>query len=186
MTEAKCANCGIALSSEPESDDMHPVQMLYEDESDYYCEACFLGGSDAEESEGEYEHTGEVVVRAAAVDETNEELANLLADTMQAEELRRWMSSNGLTRSRGANKSESAEQAVEQDRTLVAAVLDDEHGLAGNESGDFSVVCSHCDDGYEEWYGSEEAAVEAAEKHKSDNPTHFPLAWAPDGRRIYG
>lgn len=186
MTEANCANCGIVVSDTPEKKDMHPVQMLYDSEAgDVYCEACFFGGSDAEASEGEYEHTGDVIVRAAEVDEDDEELAELLADTLQAQELRTWMSAHDLKRSRGARKKQSAEEAVEQDRTFVAAFLDKRHDLA-DDAGDYSVVCNHCDSGLEEWYGSAEAAEEAAEEHKAENPSHFPNAWGPDGERIYG
>jgi len=169
MTEGNCTKCGVTVADEPSERDMHEVQ----ESDDGLCRAC---------SDDEHEHTGDQVVRADAVDMGDDELADLLADTLQAQELRSWMSSQNLKRSRGANKAESAEQAVKQDRTLVAATLDEEHGLTGG--GDFSATCQNCD--LEEWFGSAEAAEDAAEDHKSDDPAHFPIAWGPDGRRIYG
>lgn len=182
MTNATCPNCGVPISDDPGGDGMHPVQQRTPtEEGEEYCVACVYGGSGAEGSEGEYEHTGDVVARAAQVGEGDEELARLLAETMHAEELRAWMSNYGLTRSRGARKMESARQAVEQDRVLVAAAMDSVHDLSGSR--DFSAMCS-C--GYEEHFGDEESAVEAAERHKSENPQHFPKAWAEDGRRLYG
>jgi len=174
MTEGNCTECSVTVAGEPGERDMHEVQETVEVGGEVFCQAC---------ANDEYVHTGDQVVRAAAVDIDNDELAELLTDTLQAQELRTWMSAQGLQRSRGSNKTESAEQAVEQDRTLVAATLDEEHALA-EDGGDFSVTCQNC--GLEEWYGSAEAAEDAAENHKSNNSTHFPIAWGPDGRRIYG
>lgn len=104
----------------------------------------------------------------------DEELAHELADAFGAEEIRRWMSNNGLIRSRGARKIEAARQAVEQDRGLVEDTL----------AGEFVVVCSNC--GYEDRFRTAEAAVDAAREHKSENPTHFPAAYDADGEALYG
>jgi hypothetical protein len=182
MGDARCPNCGVALSQTPEADDLHPVQMRTPTEDGHYCEACAFGGSGAEESEGEYEHAGDAIVRASRVGLDDEQLAAELAGAMHAQELRSWMSAHGLRRSRGARKLESAEQAVGQDRTLVAAWAEANVGGVGG-GGEYSAMCS-C--GLEEHYGSEEAAVEAARSHKSDHSDHFPKAWGPDGERLYG
>jgi len=53
----------------------------------------------------------------------DQELAEALASQFMANDLRRWMSDNGLRRSRGANKMESARQAVQQDREGIAELL---------------------------------------------------------------
>lgn len=54
-----------------------------------------------------------------------EELVDALADEFHAQDLREWMSANDLSRPRGANKRESAEAAVEQERGGVARFLYD-------------------------------------------------------------
>lgn len=174
MPDTKCSNCGATVSRTPEDDGLHPVQTRTDDEDgEAYCEACFFD---------EYDHTGDQIARADKVEMGDDELADLLAESMQANELRRWMSGHGLSRSRGARKAKSAEQAVEQDRVLIAAALDEMHDLTDG-SGDYNAMCS-C--GYEEWFGSPEAAEEAAEEHDESNPDCRPKAWAPDGVRLYG
>jgi hypothetical protein len=178
-----CPNCGVEISETPEEDGLHPVQMRQAVEGgEEYCEACAFRAPD----HGTYEHDGDAIVRAAAVDEPDEELAELLAANMTAAELRGFMSGHGMTRSRGARKLESARQAVEQDRTRVAAWLDRVLGLAGGEH-DCTVTCA-C--GLEESFAARDEAVEAARAHKSDNPTHFPRARDEsaegDDARLYG
>jgi hypothetical protein len=93
-------------------------------------------------------------------DVPDDELASALASLFEANELRRWMSANGLTRSRGANKLESARQAVAQDRAGVAryvyeaGAVDvdhdpkcDYHGVCGNRTaGRGAPVCDECMD----------------------------------------
>lgn len=180
MPEETCPNCGVPISEAPEDDGMHPVQMATAIEGgEMYCEACAFHGGDPDEDG--YHATGDDIVRAAGVDMSDEELASLLAETMKVEPLRRWMSANDMQRSRGARKHESARQAVEQNRDLVAGSLDRVHGISDTER--FSV---HCQCGHEEHFMNEEDAVAAAERHKSENPQHFPKAWSGDGRRLYG
>jgi len=53
----------------------------------------------------------------------DKELVEALMNQFHAQELRKWMSANGLTRSHGANKSKSARQAIEQDREGIARFL---------------------------------------------------------------
>ena len=179
--EETCPNCGVVLSESPEEDGLHPVQMETPVEGgEAYCEACVFGGSDAEASEGQYDHTGDEIVRAAAVDAPDEELAGILADSMKAEELRSWMSHNGITRPRGATKAESAAAAVERDRTAVAAYADVVEGIADRDPA--TAICS-C--GFEQRFPSEDRAVEAADEH-AEETGHEPKAWADDGRRLRG
>ena len=181
--KANCPNCGVSLSETPEEDGLHPVQMATPVESgETYCETCAYGGSGAEASEGEYENTGDRIVRASRVELDDDELAQLLAQTLYAEELRSWMSAHDLSRPRGARKLESAEEAVRQNRTLVAAAMERTHDDVG-ASQEHVAMCS-C--GYEEHFGEEDLAVDAAEGHQDDNPEHSPKAWAEDGRRLWG
>lgn len=157
-----CNTCAVPIAKHPEEDGFHPVQTETETPDGLFCEACA-------DDDG---LTGDQVVRASEVDVDDDELAKMLAEAVKAEELRRWMNSNGLTRSRGARKLESARQAVEQDRLLVAATVDDLHGLSETEP--HVAICS-C--GFEEYFSEEGDAVEAAKNHKSENPQHFPKAW---------
>lgn len=177
MPHENCPNCGVELSETPEEDGLHPVQMATPVEGgEVYCEACAFRAPD----HGEYEHDGATIVRAAGVDMPDDELAEELAMNTKAEELRRFMSAYGMTRSRGARKLESARQAVEQDRTRVAATV----ARYVEDEGEHVATCGHCD--YEERFHDEGAAEEAARSHKSENPTHFPRALANDEERIYG
>lgn len=105
--------------------------------------------------------------------QTQDDLAARVAETFGAEEIRRWMSNNDLVRSRGARKIEAAEQAVEQDPALCEEAA----------RGEFKVQC-HC--GYVDYRATAEAAVEAARAHKSENNTHFPSAYDPEGEALYG
>jgi hypothetical protein len=146
-----------------------------------YCEACVFGGSGAPESQGQYEATGDDIVRAAAVDAGDGELAEMLVDSMSAEALRGWMSAHGMERERGSDKLESALQAVRQNRAKVAGSLDRARGISS--AGEHSALCE-C--GFEERFMDEDEAAAAAERHASENPRHSPKAWAEDGRRLYG
>jgi hypothetical protein len=114
-----CPNCGVRISDSPD-DDLHPVQIsTYVAGNGYYCEACAYQAP----LYGEYNHDGATVVRAATVTMPDDELAEALALNMRAQELRQWMSNHNISRSRGARKYESALQAVNQDRTAVAAYM---------------------------------------------------------------
>lgn len=167
-----CCNCGVALSETPKEDGLHPVQMRYQtNDGDLVCEACFFGGSGAEESKGQYENVGADIATAARIDLGDEKLADMLQQGKSAEELRRWMAANGLRRTRGARKMESALQAVEQDRVRVAAHLDRLHHLASENH------VAICPCGFEREYGDEDLAVEAAERH-DEQCDEQPKAWA--------
>ena len=173
-----CPNCGVPISETPEEDGFHPIQMETPAENgETYCEACAFRAPD----HGEYEHDGDSIVRASQVEMGDQELARALASELSAQELRSYMSAYGLTRSRGARKLESAIQAVEQDRVTVAATIDSIRGISNTDP--HTAVCS-C--GFEQFFGDEEAAIEAAERHKSENPNHFPKAWGNGERRLYG
>lgn len=88
----------------------------------------------------------------------DEELVNALEEMFHAQELRDWMSAHDLERSRGANKHESATQAVAQDRDGIARFLYEEgaldldwdrrcehHGACGNTTAGPNVaVCDAC------------------------------------------
>jgi len=115
-----------------------------------------------------------------AVDAPDEELADILAGSMKAEELRSWMSHNGITRPRGATKAESAAAAVERDWTAVAAYADAVEGIADRDPA--TAICS-C--GFEQRFPREDRAVEAANEH-AEETGHEPKAWADDGRRLRG
>jgi hypothetical protein len=173
-----CPNCGVPISETPEEDGLHPIQMRTptEDDGDY-CEACAFRAPEY----GEYENTGAAIAKAAEVDMPDEELAELLAGSMKAEELRKWMSAYDLTRPRGARKLESAQEAVAQDRVRVVDAVDHLDGL--DTGGNHSAMCS-C--GFEQYFGDPEDAKEAASEHKSENPQHFPKAWKDGEIRIYG
>lgn len=54
---------------------------------------------------------------------SDQEVAEALASQFMANDLRKWMSENDYSRSRGANKMESARQAVQQDRDGIARLL---------------------------------------------------------------
>jgi hypothetical protein len=91
---------------------------------------------------------------------TDQDIAEALADKFHANPLRKWMASNGLERSRGANKMESARQAVDQDREGIALFLYEEgdldvewdrrceyHEACGNTTAGASVrMCDECTD----------------------------------------
>jgi hypothetical protein len=110
---------------------------------------------------------------------TNDDVARTLANHMQVQELRNWMSENDLSRSRGARKLESAKQAVEQDRDLCERKAAE---LVSDQS--HSVSCS-C--GLWKTFGDGESAEDAAKKHKSRHPDHFPVARNDlMGEKIYG
>jgi len=170
-----CPNCGVRISDLPD-DDLHPVQAsTYVADNGYYCEACAFQAP----LYGEYNHDGATVVRAATVTMPDDELAEAFASSMRAQELRQWMSNHDITRSRGARKYESALQAVEQDRTAVAAFI-----ASRLNSKPHHVTCTTCE--FEEAYASTESAINAARSHKSNHPRHFPRAYAHNEERIYG
>lgn len=100
-----------------------------------------------------------------------------LAENMNVPEVRSWMSENGLTRSRGARKMESLRQARKQEPELVTEKAESFRGTC-------EVTCPQCD--LEESAATAEAAEEAAGEHKSENPTHFPVARDEDGEAVYG
>lgn len=92
-------------------------------------------------------------------DISDQRLSEALASQFRANDLRSWMAENGLTRSRGANKMESARQAVEQDREGIARELFDAgvlevdwdrrcryHGACGNTTTGSHEVCDECID----------------------------------------
>ena len=155
MMEEYCQNCGVLIIEDARNRGLHPVQELYEDSDGRWCEACWFQAPD-----GEYHNTGEAIVKASLVDADDEVLADLLAIEMEAMTLRRWMSSRGLTRSRGSRKRESAAQAVEQDPVLVTCTLIERGAIetdrdpkckyylaCGNEtSGPREEVCDECID----------------------------------------
>jgi hypothetical protein len=182
MPQDHCPNCGVLISEAPEADGLHPAQMATGTEAgETYCEACVFGGSGAPKSEGQYEATGDDIVRAAGVGAGDEELAEMLAGSMTAEGLRGWMGAHGMERARGSDKLESARQAVRQNRAKVAGSLDRARSIS--TAGEHSALCE-C--GFEEHFMDEEAAAGAAERHAAENPGHSPKAWAEDGRRLYG
>jgi hypothetical protein len=173
-----CPNCGIELSDTPEEDGLHPVHHPeYAEDGEEYCSACAFQAPD----HGSYKETGDIISRAAELDADDEELVEMLKSIMNVPELRRFMSTFGMSRSRGANKHESAVQAVEQNRARCAYQV-----VRSMEApGGFEVSCPNC--GLEEHHGDEEAAAEAAREHKSENPQHWPRAIDTESdERLYG
>lgn len=113
---------------------------------------------------------------------TADEAAEVLVDNMTAAQIRKWMSENGLSRTRGARKYQSALLAFEQDEEKTIAKA--EELLAALPR--FHVVCGHCG-GLDEWTDDAEEAETTAKEHKSANNTHFPRAIdTVEGGRIYG
>jgi len=107
----------------------------------------------------------------------NNDVATLM-EHMTVPEVRSWMSDNGLTRSRGARKLESLQEAAEQNAELVAEKASELQEASA------TAECSHCD--FEETHESAKDAEEAAREHKSENPAHFPVARNSDGDGVYG
>lgn len=107
---------------------------------------------------------------------TDSELITGLQTQMTAEELRRFAAHlENVSRSRGATKSQTSEEIVEQDRGAAARAVSD---------GDFTVGCS-CGLAFD--VSHPQTALKEAQRHKSENPTHFPRARDDrDDSRIYG
>lgn len=177
MTTKTCMTCGVKLVNDAEENGLHPVQEPTETDDGMMCGAC---------SDEDREHTGAEIVAAANVDHDDDELADVVCNEFGAEELRRWVGAHDdITRERGATKRETAEQIVEQDRVEVASTLAARDAFVdGPTVAPHEVHCPNC--AYSDAFGTEDAAKKAAKEHKSDNPTHFPKAWASDGRNLYG
>jgi hypothetical protein len=93
-------------------------------------------------------------------DVPEDELVAGLKSQFKAQELREWMSQNGLKRERGANKQRSAELAVRQEPEEIArflfergaidvdwAPVCEHHGVCGNEVPGRNVErCDECTD----------------------------------------
>jgi len=183
-----CEACGVKITDNPEDKDLYEIQRNAGDDEDL-CVACA--------HPDDYGCSGaECVLEADVVDqirqtggEPDEVLADLLANAFKAEELRRWVGSrDDVARQRGDTKRETAERAVGQARPEAIRAIASDNGFEGTDVDagvqPHEVHCAQC--AYSDAFGSEEAAVEAAKAHKSDNPTHFPKAWADDGRALYG
>lgn len=99
----------------------------------------------------------------------DEELAELLCEAMNAEQLRRFAHHHDVPRKRGDRKLETAMKVVRQNPEAAQMV---------DLSGDYVVYCGHCGTrgGQRFETSSAEMAVDEAKNHKSNNPTHFPLA----------
>jgi hypothetical protein len=114
-------------------------------------------------------------------DRSAEQTARVLRAAMTVTELRSWMSSEGLVRTRGADKEESSLQAVDQARGLCEAVAD----AFLREEGRFEARCPSCS--FSGRFDEAGGAEEAASAHKSDEPTHFPRAVDQmTGEKLYG
>ena len=106
------------------------------------------------------------------------ELAKQLADKFQVLELRKWLSSHGISRPRGAGKLQSAKSAVEQNKELVLqelGLIDEPH-----------IVMCKC--GFEEVVDGETTdAVRVAKEH-SIQCNYMAKAWESMGDKglLYG
>ena len=104
------------------------------------------------------------------------DLAEKLADSMSAKELRQWMRRHEISRSRGASKLQSARCAVEQKPDIVESFL----GLGG------PVASTHCMCGYEEYFDEESKAITAAKRHSVRDESCNAKAWSAKGPLLYG
>ena len=111
-----------------------------------------------------------------ADDFTDEQLVDSLLQTMTAEQLRRFAAHlDGVSRRRGANKSDTARAVVDQDRDAALAHL----------TGSFKIECTGCDLAF--WTDHPQTALKAATSHKAGHNDHFPRAIDADAQeRIYG